>query len=281
MRRWIVVAALLCLALFVFVACGKSSNPTPTAAPTEVPGTTTRAPEPTQPEPTTFEPTQPEATTVAPTTPAPESVPVSFDVVPAQGSAAGRLPVLGQDIESGASAGKGTMVSLTATANVGYTFAGWYAGDTLVSANNPYAFIVGNDPVALTARFTPNTYALVYVTESSAKGSVSGTAASGTPVAYGASVTLTATAATGYSFDGWYKGSEKVSDANPYAFTQGAAAIALQARFTANTYALTYVTEDAAKGSVSGTAASGSQIAFGSSVTLTATAAAGYSVDGG
>ena len=280
MRRWIVVAALLCLALFVFVACGKTSNPTPTAAPTEAPGTTTRTPDPTTSGTKAPEPTQPEATTAAPTTPAPESVPVSFGADAAQGSAAGRLPVYGQDIESGASVGKGTMVSLTATANVGYTFAGWYAGDTLVSANNPYAFLVGNDPVALTARFTPNTYALVYVTESSAKGSVSGTAASGTPVAYGASVTLTATAATGYSFDGWYQGSVKVSGENPYVFTQSTNPVALQARFTANTYALTYVTENAAKGSVSGTAASGSQIAFGSSVTLTATAATGYSFDG-
>ena len=280
MRRWIVVAALLCLALFVFVACGKSSNPTPTAAPTEAPGTTTRTPDPTTSGTKAPEPTQPEATTAAPTTPAPESVPVSFGADAAQGSAAGRLPVYGQDIESGASVGKGTMVSLTATANVGYTFAGWYAGDTLVSANNPYAFLVGNDPVALQARFTPNTYALVYVTESSAKGSVSGTAASGTPVAYGASVTLTATAATGYTFDGWYQGSVKVSGENPYVFTQSTDPVALQARFTANTYALTYVTENAAKGGVSGTAASGTPVAYGTSVTLTATAETGYTFDG-
>ena len=279
MRKRILVAALLCLSLLLFAACGLSSGTdtktaAPTAAPTEAPTAAPTA------APTTPAPTEPPVTTAPPTTPAPVSVPVTFGSDAAQGSVSARLPVHGRDIESGATVEGGTMVTLTATAATGYTFAGWYKGSEKVSDANPYSFIVTADPVALTAKFTVNEYAVTYISEDNAKGTVAGTVASGSNVAYGSSVTLTASAATGYTFAGWYKGSERVSTENPYTFTQGAAAVALQARFTANEYAVTFVSEDNARGTVAGTVASGSNVAYGSSVTLTASAGTGYTFSG-
>jgi len=56
---------------------------------------------------------------------------------------------------TGTAAGKyawGTSVSITATANYGWQFSGWYIGDTLVSTNETYTFLLkSNDH--LTARF--------------------------------------------------------------------------------------------------------------------------------
>ena len=283
MRKRIFVAAFLCLLILAFAACGVSSGtntkteaPTasPTAAPTAAPTAIPTA------APTTAEPTVPTTTTATPTTPAPISVPVTFGSDAAQGSVSGRLPVLGRDIESGAEVEQGTMVTLSASPSTGYTFAGWYAGVSLVSGNNPYSFIVTTVPVTLTAKFTLNEYSVIYISEDNAKGTVAGTVPSGSNAAYGSTVTLTATASTGYTFDGWYKGSERVSTDNPYAFTQGTEAVALQAKFTANRYAVTYVSEDNAKGTVAGNIESGSNAAYGSSVTLTASASTGYSFAG-
>ena len=280
MRKRILVAAMLCLLLLLFAACSLSSGTsTKTDAPTAAPATAEPTAAPTAAD-TTAAPTTPAETTAPPTTPAPVTVPISFGSDAAQGSVAGRIPVLGQTLESGALVEKGTMVTLTATANTGYTFQGWYKGSESVSDVNPYSFIVTDDPVSLTARFTLNTYPVTYISEDNAKGTVSGTVASGSNAAYGSTVTLTASAGTGHTFSGWYKGSERVSTENPYTVTVGAEAIALQAKFSANEYALTYVSEDNAKGTVAGSAASGSNVAYGSSVTLTASAGTGYTFSG-
>ena len=55
------------------------------------------------------------------------------------------------------------------------------------------------------------------------------------------SATFTATADTGYDFDGWYNGQTKVSSANPYVTTL-AADTALTAKFTAKAAAVTATT---------------------------------------
>jgi len=180
---------------------------------------------------------------------------------------------------SGNTANYGTPVALTATANTGYTFDGWYAGDAKVSDNAAYAFTVTDD-VTLVARFTVNQYVLTYASENDAKGTVTSAAASGDPVAYGASVTVTAEANEGYTFEGWYEGANKVSETAAYAFTMPAAARTLTARFTVNSYALTYASEDNGKGTVMGTAASGNTVNYGAAVALTAQAREGYDFDG-
>ena len=250
MRRGLLIVLMICLSLLLLVACGSGESPKPG-------GTTARA-------------------TDAP----PVSVTVAFEADSAQGSVTGALSSGGQSVSSGSSLKQGTALSLTATANAGYTFAGWYKGNDKVSDANPYTFTVGTEAVTLQARFTENTYSVTYLSEDNNKGTVAGSVTSGSNAVCGSSVTLTATANTGYTFAGWYKGNDKVSDANPYTFTVGTEAVTLQARFAANTYALTYASEDTAKGTVAGTSASGTSVAYGTSVTLSATAKNGYTFSG-
>lgn len=53
----------------------------------------------------------------------------------------------------------GASVTVTATAKTGYGFAGWYNGNTLVSSDASYTFVV-NTNVSLEARWKANTYTL-------------------------------------------------------------------------------------------------------------------------
>ncbi len=90
-------------------------------------------------------------------------------------------------------------VSISATANSGYTFSNW-SGD-LAGTANP-TFITMNVPKNVTANFTPTTpqqYTLTTFVTPAGSGSVSG---AGTYNA-GTVVTVTATANSGYSFTNW------------------------------------------------------------------------------
>ena len=88
--------------------------------------------------------------------------------------------------------------TLTATANTGYTFQNWTLNNNAVSTDAEYSFQVsgGGDYVA---NFTLNSYAIDASANPTAGGSVSG---AGT-YNHGATATLTATAATGYTFVNW------------------------------------------------------------------------------
>jgi len=91
----------------------------------------------------------------------------------------------------------GDVVTLTATANPGWTFAGW-SGD-LISTDNPVTTtIVGNTVV--TATFTQNHYTLTV--NIVGQGSVAVKPTPG-PYHYGDGVTLTATVNPGWTFVGW------------------------------------------------------------------------------
>lgn len=61
-------------------------------------------------------------------------------------------PVEGGSVSGGGSKEVGTNCTVIATANNGYAFAGWYEGDTLVSNQASYTFLVENDRT-LKARF--------------------------------------------------------------------------------------------------------------------------------
>ncbi|MDR1903016.1 MAG: InlB B-repeat-containing protein [Treponema sp.] len=134
-------------------------------------------------------------------------------------------------ITSGSPTGNavGASVTVTATAATGYHFVRWSnntAGTGSVSASNPYTFTINAD-TSLCAVFAPddgNTFALsIAVADgSSGMGSVSITNGSPTGNAVGTSVTVTATAATGYHFVRWSNniaGMGSVSTNNPYTFT--------------------------------------------------------------
>ncbi|MBE6294083.1 MAG: hypothetical protein E7090_05315 [Bacteroidales bacterium] len=102
---------------------------------------------------------------------------------------------------------EGTQVTLVATPNSGYEFAGWYDGTTLVHSEATYSFIVSAD-VDLTATYRVS---VVQYTVSAAAGNGGSVTINGGPVTSvtvdeGTEVTLVATPNDGYEFTGWYIG---------------------------------------------------------------------------
>lgn len=105
----------------------------------------------------------------------------------------------------------GTVVTLTATAGITSTFAGW-SGDVITTTN---PLMVTMDAAKhITATFTP-AYTIALNTDPVAGGVVSG----GGVVAHGTLVTVTAVANTGYTFVNWMEGEVEVADTAEYSFT--------------------------------------------------------------
>ena len=129
------------------------------------------------------------------------------------------LVLSSEDTAKGSVTGAGsydyaTPVSISAAAENGYTFSGWYSGTTLISSANPYSFTMPYTDLNYVAKFNTNSYKLS-LTYDSSKGYVSGTGA----YSYGSSVTISATAKSGYSFSGWYDGETLVSSSGSYSFS--------------------------------------------------------------
>ncbi|WP_174819951.1 InlB B-repeat-containing protein, partial [Paenibacillus koleovorans] len=98
---------------------------------------------------------------------------------------------------SGGTYSSGTVVTLTATPNAGYTFTGW-SGDLSGSANPATITMNGNKTV--TANFSPAT--MYTLSTSATNGSITLSPSGGT-YASGTVVTVTATPNSGYTFTGW------------------------------------------------------------------------------
>ncbi|MDP3582115.1 MAG: YCF48-related protein, partial [Ignavibacteria bacterium] len=93
---------------------------------------------------------------------------------------------------------RGSNVTVIATANNGYTFSNWSEGNTVVSTNSSYTFIISSSR-ELTAKFSPNSYTL---SVTAANGTVTKSPEQSNYI-FGTQVQLTATPNTGYSFIGW------------------------------------------------------------------------------
>lgn len=116
----------------------------------------------------------------------------------------------------------------TATANEGYTFTNWKEGSEVVSTNAEYTFDVTGDRT-LVANFTANSHT-VSVTASPAEG---GTVTGGGTYSYNASVTVTATANTSYTFVNWTDANgNEVSTEASYTFNMPNADVSLTANFS-------------------------------------------------
>ena len=156
---------------------------------------------------------------------------------------------------------EGSTVTLTATANRGYKFLNWTVGETTYT-ENPLTLTV-NSNLSVTANFealTPLT--VTAVANDEALGTVTGSGA----YFEGENVTLTATPNAGCEFVKW---SNEATDAT---ITIPAQDITLTAIFQKISYTVTLLTNDAAKGTVTGT---GSYTA-GEEVSLSAVPAEGY-----
>ena len=163
----------------------------------------------------------------------------------------------------------GDVVTLTATANTGYTFDHW-SGDA--SGSNPVTTVTMNGNKAVTAHFTHNQYTLTVTIDPVTGGTV--TTAPGGPYYYGDIVTITATANTGYTFDHW---SGDASGSNPITTVTMTGNMAVTAHFTQNTYTLTVTVDPETGGSVTVTPAS--PYHYSDIVKLTATANSNYKFD--
>jgi len=169
----------------------------------------------------------------------------------------------------------------TATANTGYTFTQWSNGTktakltvTNVTANATYA-----------ASFGINAYVITYQVGT---GVASVTPTSET-VNHGSNAAgSTATVATGYNFDGWYNGSTRVSTALKYGPTSVVKNMTLVAKGTIKTFAVTGTSQyrntdstgDWSTGTSGGSVSGSGTYDYGSKVTLTASAATGYTFMG-
>ncbi len=123
---------------------------------------------------------------------------------------------------------KGTQTSnISATANAGYSFEGWYDGETLLSTENPHKFTL-NDDVTITAKFKAEAaHTVLGFIKAGCEGmgtvsvSPEGTAVEGGyKFNHGTSVSLTATPNTGHQFVRWEDGSGSTLSTNAtYSFT--------------------------------------------------------------
>lgn len=106
-------------------------------------------------------------------------------------------------------------VTLTATAQTGYTFGGWYLNGTKVSSSRIYQASEYTGDAVYTALFTASGASVSVVSANPSAGSVSG----GGTYTYGQTVTITATPSTGYQFAAWTFNGSTVSTSATYSFT--------------------------------------------------------------
>ena len=124
---------------------------------------------------------------------------------------------------------------------VGYDFGGWTVTNGSISGNT-LTINAGATSVTLTANWDAQKYAITYRDQGNA--AFSGTHASGYPTqhTYGTATTLKSASKTGYAFGGWFTSSNCSGTAvTSLGATAYSADITLYAKWTANTYNITYV----------------------------------------
>ena len=162
----------------------------------------------------------------------------------------------------------GGEVTVTAETNPGYTFIGWYDGDTKVSEEGSYDFTF--TMTAETKVYTAKWIKVSVVSEDTLKGTVSELTEE---YLLGDKVSVTATTNSGYTFIGWYNGDEKVADTLTYEFIMPAEDVT----YTAKWIKVTVVSESASKGTVSKLT---DTYLLGDKVSVTATTNSGYTFIG-
>lgn len=160
----------------------------------------------------------------------------------------------------------GTTVTLTATPNDGYVFINWTDDVGVVSTETTLSFEAISDK-NLTANFARR-YTVILESNPAGGGTTTGAGLYDA----GASATVTATPASGYTFKEWKEGSTTISTSNPYTFLVNSD-ISLKAGFESVEYQINATPSPLSGGTVAGAGT----YTHGTSVTLTATPASGYS----
>jgi hypothetical protein len=178
----------------------------------------------------------------------------------------------GGSASGGGTVNCGSSVTVSATANSGYTFANWTENGGVVSSSANYTF-TANANRNLVANFAACNYSIT----TSASPSAGGTASGGGTVSCGSSVTVNATPNSGYSFNNWTENGTPVSSSSSYAFTANANRN-LVANFSPNPCSLSVSPNSSSFGNSGG---SGSFIAYTTCVRTSTPSAGWITITGG
>ena len=179
-------------------------------------------------------------------------------------------PAAGGNVNGGGLFAGGSVVSVTATANSGYTFSNWTDNGVVMSTSSNYSFALASN-CNLVANFAAN--AVTYTVGVQSNPSGAGTVDGGGAFAEGTSVTVMAAANTGYTFVSWSDGITVMSTSPKYTFTL-VSNCNLVANFagTPVDYTVTVSSNPTNAGTITG----GGIFAASSSVTVAANANSGY-----
>ncbi len=188
-------------------------------------------------------------------------------------------PENGGSVNGGGSYIEGAIVTVSATANSGYSLHNWTVNGMEVSTDPTFDCVIPAADVTLVANFTVNpvSYTLTLQASPGDGGTVSDNSGGG-PYEAGTEVNVTAAAAEGYSFSNWSVNGTVVSTTAVYVYSMPAANTTLVANFTVNpvSYTLTLQASPGDGGTVSDNSGGGPYEA-GTEVNVTAAAAEGYS----
>ena len=127
-------------------------------------------------------------------------------------------------------------IELVASTNKGYTWLGWYDGETMISSETTYTYVMPAENKTLIAKWT-------YYTLSTTNGNVDAgdiTLLSYKKVAVGRSIDLIAVAKPGYSFVGWYDGEKMLSSDATYSYVMTSESKIITAKWNLITYRIVY-----------------------------------------
>ncbi|HUX60050.1 MAG TPA: Ig-like domain-containing protein [Ignavibacteriaceae bacterium] len=125
-------------------------------------------------------------------------------------------PIAGGTTSGGGTFNSGSSVTITATANNGYTFTNWTENGNVISVNANYTFALSTNRT-LVANFTAA--AAMDTVSLSSNPAAGGTTSGGGTFNSGSSVTVIATPNTGYTFTNWTENGNAVSTNASYQFT--------------------------------------------------------------
>ena len=177
-------------------------------------------------------------------------------------------PTNGGTVSGGGTYQQGQSCTVSATANSGFTFTNWTENGNVVSTQANYTFTVtGNRTLVANFQAQQQSYTITVSANPTNGGSVTG----GGVYQQGQQCTVSATAATGYTFLRWTENGTQVSTNPNYTFTVTGNRT-LVAQFQQQTYTISVSANPSNGGTVTG----GGAYHYGDNCTVIATAANGY-----
>ena len=162
-----------------------------------------------------------------------------------------KSPSAGGTVTGGGTKYYNDSVTIKANAATGYTFKNWTtsSGGTIASATSATTtYTMPNGNATVTANFTHNTYTLSKSSSPSAGGTIT---LGKTSCYYGDVVSISATAATGYTFSGWTTTSGTIASASSASttITMSTSNATVTATFTQNSYSVSKAVSPTGTGS--------------------------------